>query len=199
MSATEVSILIADDDADVALALARAVRMLGDHVVHIAYSGTEALELLRSTRVDILLSDIDMPGIDGVALACHARSEALAPVRILLTGNARLETALVAVNSGEVHRYLTKPWTLEVLVETLKEAILRLNELDRRGLADQAAQRMTAACADLAAEYPGLTQIEREDGVYVLPVEELESARDLLADTTLHLLLTTRESDGSRS
>jgi hypothetical protein len=74
-----------------------------------------------------------------------------------------------------------------------------LNELDRRGLADQAAQRVLAASAELEAEYPGLTHIEREDGVYVLPVAELESARDLLADAVLHLLLTTRESDGSRS
>jgi CheY-like chemotaxis protein len=192
LSGVRRTIVIADDDADVALALARAVRGMGEHQVHVAYDGLEALELLRSNAVDLLLSDIDMPGMTGVELASIARNEGLAPVRILLTGNARLETALSAVNSGEVFRYLTKPWDPEELVRTLDSALLRLGEMMRLSAADRAAERLRAACIALEAEFPGITDVTREDDRYPIDAGEMENAVAAMPQGALALILRER-------
>lgn len=192
LSGVRRTIVIADDDADVALALARAVRGMGEHQVHVAYDGLEALEMLRSNAVDLLLSDIDMPGMNGVELASVARNEGLAPVRILLTGNARLETALSAVNSGEVFRYLTKPWDPEELVRTLDSALLRLGEMMRLSAADRAAERLRAACIALEAEFPGITNVRREDDRYVIDAGEMEDAVAAMPQGALALILRER-------
>jgi DNA-binding NtrC family response regulator len=189
MNHSQKCVLVADDDVDVALSLARAVRSMGEHEVVVAYTGLEALEKLRARPVDILLSDIDMPGLDGVALVCHARNENLASVRILLTGNARLETALLAMNRGEVYRYLTKPWHFEELVRTLEDAMVRLSELSRLSAADQAVRRLRAACDALEEEYPGITRVEREGDVYTLAREGLDHTGVLFASSPLALLL----------
>lgn len=182
-------VLIADDDADVALALARAVRSTGEHHVIVVYSGDEALAQLREQPADVLLSDIDMPGMDGVQLAASARSEGLAPVRIIMTGNARLETALAAINRGEVHRYLTKPWNTEELLRTLEESFARLDELARLSAADRVGKRLKEACAALEAEYPGVTQVAREDEVYVLEEASVAHGTAGFANTVLGQLL----------
>ena len=186
------TVVIADDDVEVAQALARVVRMLG-HRSLVAENGVEALELLRNNRVEVLLSDIDMPQMDGVTLVAHARSEQLAPVRILLTANARLETAIHAINNGEVHRYIQKPWKHEELVATLEDAFMRLEDLSRMNAAGQAAKRLRAACDALEGEYPGLTHIERvlEQGqnAYDIDLKRAGQALELLEGSTLAALL----------
>jgi adenylate cyclase len=184
------TVVIADDDLEVAQALARVVRLLG-HKTLVACNGREALDMLRANRVEVLLSDIDMPEMDGVALVSHARSEQLAPVRILLTANARLETALHAINSGEVHRYIQKPWKHEELVATLEDAFMRLEDLSRMNAAGQAAKRLRAACEALETEYPGLTHVERVQDSYEIDLKRAGQALELLDGTTLAALLAT--------
>lgn len=182
------TVVVADDDEEVAQALGRVVRMLG-HQVLIANDGTEALELLRNNRVQVLLSDIDMPNMDGVTLAGHARAEQLAPVRILLTANARLETAINAINGGEVHRYIQKPWKHDELVATLEDAFMRIDDLSRMNDAGLTAKRLRAACDALEAEYPGLTYIEQIDNVYEVDLKRAEQALELLDGSTLAALV----------
>jgi two-component system probable response regulator PhcQ len=183
------SVVIADDDTDVAKALARVVRALG-HTTRVAENGVEALALLRAERADLLLSDIDMPQMDGVALAAIVRAEALAPVRILLTANARLETAIRAINSGEIHRYIEKPWKHAELVATLEEAFARIDDLSRIGAADQAVRRYRAAHDALELEFPGITHIERTGDVYRVDGNRARAALAKLEGTTLSALLT---------
>jgi CheY-like chemotaxis protein len=188
MNLPKKTVVIADDDSEVAQALARVVRLLG-HQTLVAGNGVEALELLRTNRVEVLLSDIDMPEMDGVTLVAHARSEMLAPVRILLTANARLETAMHAINSGEVYRYIQKPWKHEDLVATLEDAFMRLEDLSRMNAAGQAAKRLRAACDALEAEYPGLTHVERAQEGYEVDLKRAGQALELLDGTTLAALL----------
>lgn len=181
-------VVVADDDVEVASALARVVRMLG-HQSLVAHNGLEALELLRNNKVDVLLSDIDMPEMDGVTLASHARNEQLAAVRILLTANQRLDTAIKAINSGEIHRYIAKPWKLDDLIATLKDSFMRIEDLTRMNAAGQAARRLRAACEALETEYPGLTHVERSGEAYEIDVKRTEQALELLDGTTLAALL----------
>jgi CheY-like chemotaxis protein len=183
------TVLIADDDSEVLGALVRGVRSLG-YEVYAAEDGAEALRLLRTHRVDLLLSDIDMPELDGVTLASLARVEQLAPVRILLTGHARLETALTAINAGEVHRYLTKPWKQDELGKTLADAFSRIDDLRRMQTADHAARRLRVACDALEQEFPGLTHVDRgEDEVYAVDERRAHHAVEQLEGTTFAALL----------
>jgi CheY-like chemotaxis protein len=192
------SVVIADDDPDVAKALARVVRALG-HDARVASNGLEALELLRAERADLLLSDIDMPHMDGVTLVSHVRAEALAPVRILLTANARLDTAIKAINSGEIHRYIQKPWKHNELVATLEEAFSRIEDLSRIGAADHAVRRWKAARDALEAEFPGITHIEGDAQVYRVDADRARAALKTFDGTTLHALITNaQETDAER-
>ena len=182
------SVVIADDDTEVAKALGRVVRSLG-HTTRIANDGAEALAMLRAERADLLLSDIDMPHMDGVTLAAHARIEALAPVRILLTANARLETAIRAINGGEIHRYIEKPWNHAELVSTLEEAFARIDDLRRIGAADHAVRRLRVATEALEAEFAGITHIERKGTAYVIDGERARAALKHYQGTTLQTLV----------
>lgn len=188
MTSREKTVLVVDDDLDVAQALVRTLRQHG-YTTLVASDGSEALELVRSTEVDLLLTDIDMPRMDGVTLAMHVRQERPEVVRILLTGNARLDTALAAINRGEVHRYLTKPWTATELVHTIDDAFSRLAELSRLARADQSARRLRAARDELELEYPGITQVRAELGVYVVDVVRAAAVGRVLGATDLGLLL----------
>lgn len=181
-------VMIADDDAEVAKALARVVRALG-HKARLASNGLEALTMLRAERADLLLSDIDMPHMDGVTLAAHVRAEALAPVRILLTANARLDTAINAINSGEIHRYIEKPWKHPELVSTLEEAFARIDDFSRIGAADQAVRRLKAAREALEAEFPGITQLELANGAYRIDPARAHGALAQFKGSTLHALV----------
>jgi len=192
------TVVIADDDAEVAKALARVVRALG-HSTRIASNGLEALTMLRAERADLLLSDIDMPHMDGVTLASHVRAEALAPVRILLTANARLETAINAINSGEIHRYIQKPWKHNELVSTLEEAFARIDDLSRIGAADHAVKRLKAARDALETEYPGITHIEGGEALYRIDETRARAALAHFDGSTLQSLVTSaQESENDR-
>jgi response regulator RpfG family c-di-GMP phosphodiesterase len=85
-----------------------------------ANSGAEAVQLLKSHAVDVIVSDQRMPGMTGIQLFEQAKEIAPNSMRILLTGYADLAAVREAVNTGEVFRYLTKPWSNTILRETVR-------------------------------------------------------------------------------
>ncbi|OQX18012.1 MAG: hypothetical protein BWK76_08895 [Desulfobulbaceae bacterium A2] len=115
-------LLFVDDDLDL---LASLKRLLPRHWQTVtADSPKLALELLESQGpFAVIVSDMQMPGMNGIELL-H-RSKELSPdtVRILLTGHADLHTAIAAVNTGDVFRFLTKPCESAVLISTLHSAL----------------------------------------------------------------------------
>src|SRR5690606_3438054 len=97
-----------------------------------------------------------------------ARAEKLATVRILLTASARLDTAIRAINTGEIYRYIQKPWNHAELLSTFEEAFKRIDDLKRVEDVSQASRRLEAATQALEAEFPGITRIERTQDVYIV-------------------------------
>ncbi len=188
MTTREKTVLVVDDDLEIAQALVRTLRQHG-YTTLVAHDGLEALDLIGDTDVDVLLSDIDMPGMDGVTLATRVRALRPDVVRILLTGNARLDTALLAINRGEVHRYLTKPWVAAELVRTIDDAFARLAELSRLAEVDQSVARLSAARNELEAEHPGITKLNMRAGVYVVDIVKLREVTSTLRDPNLSPLL----------
>jgi signal transduction histidine kinase len=93
-----------------------------DFDVRTAKSAEMALEIMRHDEVAVLLTDQRMPGTSGVELAAAARQQFPDTIRMLVTAYAELDSAIDAINWGQVHRYLRKPWDIRELRATLKEA-----------------------------------------------------------------------------
>lgn len=114
-------ILCVDDDPNVLEGYQRNLRKRFD--LTIAKSGAEALEAIRRQGpFAVLVADMQMPEMDGLHLLIEAARLAPDTVRIMLTGNADQKTAVDAVNSGRVFRFLTKPCPMDQLGTTLQEA-----------------------------------------------------------------------------
>ncbi len=113
-------VLVVDDNADLADAIVEGVSEHGYDVVGVT-SGKEALRLLRSERVDALVTDLRMPGVDGLALLRASMSlDPLRPV-IVMTAYGSMETAMDAVGGGSWH-FLIKPFRVGLLVQLLQAA-----------------------------------------------------------------------------
>ncbi len=101
-------VLCVDDEPSVLKGLSLHLRRRYD--VTIATSGTAGLEILgRDGTTAVVMSDMRMPGMDGSAFLSRARQLVPDAVRILLTGQADLDSAIAAVNEGQIFRFLTKP------------------------------------------------------------------------------------------
>ncbi|AOK14709.1 two-component system response regulator [Burkholderia cepacia] len=129
-------ILLVDDEPAVLSALKRLLRPARYEVLT-ADGGEAALEVLASTEVDLIVSDMRMPGMSGAAFLARARDLQPDTMRILLTGYAEIASVMQAVNDGGVYRYLNKPWDDHDLLLTIEQA------LEQRRLRHEAA-RLTA-------------------------------------------------------
>jgi response regulator RpfG family c-di-GMP phosphodiesterase len=119
-------ILLVDDEIAILDGLRRQLRK--KFTVHTANSGAEALELLESEQVAVVVSDMRMPQMDGATFLSRVRTLYPNVVRILLTGQSDTQSAITAVNEGQIYRFLTKPCPPEVLLEELGSAV-ELNRL----------------------------------------------------------------------
>lgn len=88
-----------------------------------AASGHEALEILRKQPVDVLITDQRMPEMSGIELVAAARAEGIDLTALLLTGYTDPQDIIAAINQGQVYRYITKPWDVNDLLITVKNAV----------------------------------------------------------------------------
>lgn len=177
MSHAHHTVLLVDDELEILDSLRRTLR---DETYRIltTVSATEALRRIEQGGVDLLLTDLDMPEMSGLELLHRVRSQHPDVVRMLLTGHASLDSAIQAINDGEVHRYLTKPWAKGELRETIRQALDRLDELRLAADAGRRAVVREQLLAELEREHPGITSVERDGDVYVLDAARLD--RDIV-------------------
>lgn len=118
------TVLLVDDESAVLDALA--LQLGRDHEVLTAESGPDALRVLAETGpVAAVISDLRMPGMDGVELLRRIQLEYPDTTRVLHTAQSDLNAAIAAINDGGVYRYLTKPVQTEELRATVQEAVAR--------------------------------------------------------------------------
>jgi two-component system, NtrC family, response regulator AtoC len=123
-------ILIVDDEKNTREGLARALR--GDYAVAEAENGQRALEWLETHHADVVLSDLRMPGMDGMALLSRLLGREPKPVLILLTAYGSIETAVEAMKRG-AYDFLAKPVNLDRLELLLKRALAEGRSARRTG------------------------------------------------------------------
>lgn len=121
------NILIIDDDANTLASLARAFRLAG-HEATVCDNATRALELAKTEHFDLILSDVVMPGRDGIALLKDFKAIGLATPVVMMSGQASIEMAVKATRMG-ASDFLEKPISTEKLLLTVENA-LRLKQLE---------------------------------------------------------------------
>ncbi len=122
---SEIRTLIVDDSSVMRKIVERALRQAGldPLIVHEAGSGTEGLEVLKAKQVDLILSDINMPSMDGLEFLRQIRAQQLAPgvPVVMITTESSEEHVKAAIQAG-ARGYIRKPFT----AEQVKERVLPL-------------------------------------------------------------------------
>ena len=142
-------ILLVDDDSNV---LDGYRRSLGkEFQMETALGSKEALALATEKGpYAVVISDMRMPGMDGIQLLSHIKTIAPDTIRVMLTGNADMDTAINAINEGSIFRFLNKPCSKEVMARTITAALVQY----RLVTAEKTASR-TDSRGDAASTHPG--------------------------------------------
>jgi two-component system, NtrC family, nitrogen regulation response regulator NtrX len=125
-------LLLVDDDANTLASLARAFRLAGHEAV-VCDNADRALELAKAQRFDMILSDVVMPGKDGLTLLADLKSAGVQTPVVMVSGQANIEMAIRATRLGAVD-FLEKPLSTDKLLVTVDNTVKlsRLEEENRR-------------------------------------------------------------------
>ena len=177
------TILCVDDEADNVDALERLLRT--KYKVLKATSGQDALKVLDQNRVTLIISDQRMPKMTGVEFLSRSLKTHPDAIRILLTGYADIEVVIEAINSGQIYRYVNKPWDPVDLVNTVDKAVERYElgqELREKNRALQTALEELQTLDQAKNQFMVLVNHELKT-----PLTTMLSFADLLAETKLDL------------
>lgn len=143
MSETAVqSVLVIDDEVNVVNAIKRTLRSEA-YEVQVSTDPKEALEIARRIKPVAVVCDMRMPGMSGSEVLAELHRDQPDCVRILLTGYADITSTIAAINDGQIHRYLTKPWNDDELRDVLRQQIELVNlRRERDHLADSLAVKV---------------------------------------------------------
>jgi diguanylate cyclase (GGDEF)-like protein len=126
------TILVVDDELNVATSLQRMLILEG-YMVLTALSAAEGFDLLATRRIDVVISDLRMPTMNGSEFLDRVKIIYPDVVRMILTGDLDLHAATDAINHGTVFKYLIKPWDDKVLLAHAEEACLLHDKLKGNG------------------------------------------------------------------
>jgi len=121
------NLLIVDDEANTLASLSRAFRLEG-HTATVCDSAAKALEAAKGQEFDLILSDVVMPGKDGLSLLADLKAQGVTTPVVMMSGQAHIEMAVRATRLGALD-FLEKPVSTEKLLLTV-ENVLRLRRLE---------------------------------------------------------------------
>jgi two-component system response regulator HupR/HoxA len=176
------SLLLIDDEAANLQKLQRT--FMDRYDVHPARSGEEALQILRSTPIDAIITDQRMPNMTGIEFLEASQKDYPNLVRIVLTGYTEVDDLIAAINTGKVHKYITKPWEPETLKMVVQEALEKM-ELVREN--ERLARELQIANDRLRTENTILKQEVEKGGVrreIIYGSPEMEGILQLLRRVT---------------
>lgn len=114
-------ILVVDDEQDVRETLESVLAKL-EYDPIVAASGKEALDLIKTKKIDVVLSDLYMPEMDGIELLKRVKTENRNIVFLMITAHPTIETAVDAIKKG-AYDYLTKPFHIDEVKMKLNRAL----------------------------------------------------------------------------
>jgi two-component system probable response regulator PhcQ len=179
----EHNVVIVDDEDHVLNALKRLLHG-ENYSLSTTTDPSAVIDAVKQGSVSLIISDYDMPEMNGIELLTLAKKISPETIRIILTGKADMAATVRAINEGEVFRFITKPWDDDDLKITIRHALMQ-HDLwaDNRELV-RTVQTQRDAIAEIEAQYPGITkgpELKRgADEVYVIDERELPETMEEL-------------------
>jgi len=166
------SILIVDDEENVSRLLNKIFTKEG-YITHIANNGKEALKVIDSNEIDIVISDIKMPGMTGIELLKNIRSIDPAIQVIMITAFATLETAIDALRMG-AKDYITKPFNIDDVLLSVRKLTCNREEIYSSG-------------DDIKKDYKAIkNQLESKSTAMIKVIEMIEHIADNKATVMIY-------------
>lgn len=162
------TVLIVDDEDDFLSSIRRALRK-EDYRVIVASRGREALRLLAENDVSLVVSDYLMPEMDGIELAKKIHSGFPHIPILMLTALSEINIAMKAINEAGVCKFLLKPLDIVEFKAMLRSVLKSADLLSKRQDALSKVRRREAILLDLERQFPGITNVQRDENGYYLP------------------------------
>ena len=161
------AILIVDDEIKVLSAIQRTLRK-EPYTVLTAEGGEEGLKMLEARDINLVVSDYNMPMMNGLEFLQNVRSLYPHILTIMLTGQAELQIAVQAINEAGVYKFIQKPWNNDDLRITLLRALESIDLATERDRLVQKIKSRDAILQDLEKKFPGITKVERDEDGFML-------------------------------
>ncbi len=123
-------LLIVDDEVNTLIVFKSFLE--DNYCVQTAENAGDALEIFEKDKIDLVIADQRMPGMSGVDMLCRMKELNPDCIRIILTAYADFSAVLQAVNEGDVYKFVLKPWNLDEMSSTIKQALEHLESIRAR-------------------------------------------------------------------
>jgi response regulator RpfG family c-di-GMP phosphodiesterase len=174
-------ILIVDDDADVLAALSTTLQR-PDYILVCCLNADEALHQLERQAFAAVISDQHMPGMNGLQLLEKTRALQPDASRLLITGMLQVDTLIGAINTGEIFRFIAKPWSRGEVVATVENAVQRFALLVEN-------RRLNEETRELNVQLAGANEKLRENlELVTFQRDSIDRAHDALRQNFEHSL-----------
>ena len=164
---THHAILFVDDEPHVLKSFQRALRK-ESYTLMTATGGEEGLKLLEAREVSLVISDYNMPHMNGLEFLKEVKALYPHILAIMLTGQAEIEVAVQAINEAGVYKFIQKPWDDSDLKITIRRALESIDLISERDRLLQKVKSRDAILKELEKKHPGITKIERDEDGYML-------------------------------
>ena len=172
-------VLLVDDDQDMLDFIARSLNK-ENYEIMATTSPIEALEIVKEHEIDVIVTDERMPEMCGTEFIGLAKEIVPDTLRIMLTGNATLESAVEAINTGGVYRYLMKPVSSIDLAITIRQAIQQRQLVRETKKLLGVSQKQSGYIRELESDYPGISGYKTNHDGAIL-IEEPKSTDSIEA------------------
>jgi two-component system, probable response regulator PhcQ len=179
-------VLIVDDDPCLLDGMRRTLRR-EPYTVLTSQTCEEALDLLESTPVDVIISDQDMPGMSGTAFlkcVCERRPYI---TRFMLTGKATLDNAIDAINNGGISRFFVKPCDPLDLIISIRLGFQQKKLMSAAYQLLRENAHQAELLNQLEKQYPNITKVDRDSDGAIRIEEFYGSLPQLLDKIDAHL------------
>jgi len=156
------SVLFVDDEANILSSIRRAV-IDEEYTAYFANGGVEALKIMEEHEISVIVTDMKMPGMDGLQLLKIVKEKYPNIVKIVLSGYTQLSQVLATVNQADIFNFIAKPWDMEtelkyVIDKALEHSRLKKSEitlqenLEKRNMAYQNVLKKMEASSGLRSK-----------------------------------------------
>ena len=150
-------ILIVDDEKDMLVLLKRIFKEKTKHIVETEYNPLKVVELLRKQQFDIIITDLKMPKMDGIAILDMAKNIQPSAIVVIMTAYATIETAIEATRKGAFD-YISKPFRKERILITIDKA-MAWQKLTQENIALKKSLRQRKGSLQIIGSSPAIISI----------------------------------------